>query len=109
MTTQPSESHKHLQNLKPEDIKSLVQQQGKATKGDKEIILRDPPVTDPNLQSIIYDPYLEVKSIGNQTKDGEMYFDLKADSKQLRIKVTCQKIKPEESQQSRKSKTPKKK
>jgi len=95
MTTQPSESHKHLQNLKPEDIKSLVQQQGKLREGDKEIILHDPAVTDPNLQAIIYDPNLEIRSIGNQTKDGEMYYDLKADSKQVRIKVTCQKIGPQ--------------
>lgn len=92
MKAHPSESHIHLQNLKPEDIKNLVQQQGKARVGDKEIILHEPSIIDPKLKAIIYDPNLEIRSIGNQKKDGEMYFDLKADSKQVRIKVTCEKI-----------------
>lgn len=97
MTTQhtPSEIHKRLENFKPEDIKNLVQQQGKATEGDKEFILKDPAPTDLKLQAILDDPNLEIKSIGNQTKSGEMYFDLRANGSKVRIKVACHKLKEE--------------
>ncbi|HUX80006.1 MAG TPA: hypothetical protein VMW10_09730, partial [Alphaproteobacteria bacterium] len=62
MTAQHSEAHRRLENFKPEDIKSLVQQQGKIKEGDKEFTLKDPSPTDPTLQAIIYDPHLEIKS-----------------------------------------------
>jgi hypothetical protein len=96
MTTQQSEIHTRLENFKPADIKSLVQQQGKATEGDKEFTLRDPSPADPTLQALINDPDLEIKSIGSQTKGGEMYYDLRANGKQVRVKVTCTLIKPPE-------------
>jgi len=78
-----------LENLKPKDIKALVQNEGKTIEGDKEIILQDPPLNDPTLQAIINDPEVEMKSIGNQVKDEEMYFDLRSKGRQLRIKVVC--------------------
>ena len=95
MTTPPilSDTHTRLENFRPKDIKNLVQQKGKATEGDKEFILNEPSLTDPNLQAIIHDPYLEIKSIGDQHKSGEMYYDLKGTDRQLRIKVTCRKLK----------------
>ena len=95
MTTQytSSDAHTRLENFKPQDIKSLVQQSGKAKEGNKEFILKDPSPTDPNLLANINDPFLEIKSIGNQTKSGEMYFDLKATGKQVRIKVVCHMLK----------------
>ena len=91
MTTQykSSETHERLANFKPQDIKTLVQQNGTATEGDKEFILKEPLPTDPTLQSIVNDPYLEIRSIGNQTKSGEMYFDLKGAGRQVRVKVVC--------------------
>lgn len=97
MTTQhtPSEIHTCLENLKPQDIKNLVQQQGKVTEGDKEFILRDPAPTDLKLQAILNDPNVEIKSIGDQTQSGVMYYDLKANGSQVRIKVACQKLKEE--------------
>jgi hypothetical protein len=91
MTTQhtSSETYERLANFKPQDIKTLVQQNGTATEGNKEFILKEPSPTDPTLQSIVNDPYLEIRSIGNQTKSGEMYFDLKGAGRQVRVKVVC--------------------
>lgn len=91
MTTKhtSSEAHDRLANFKPQDIKTLIQQNGTAKEGDKEFILKDPLPTDPTLQAIINDPYLEIRSIGNQTKSGEMYFDLKGAGRQVRVKVVC--------------------
>jgi len=90
-----SDVHTRLENFKPKDIINLVQQQGKAIEGDKEFVLKEPALTDPHLKAIINDPYLEIKSIGDQTKNGEMYFDLRSDAKQVRVKVICHKLKSE--------------
>ena len=59
----------------------------------KEFTLKDPSPADPALQSVINDPNLEIKSIGSETKSGEMYFDLKSNEIQIRIKINCQKRK----------------
>lgn len=88
-----SDMHTRLENFKPEDIKNLVQQKGKATEGDKVFALIEPSLTDPNLQAIIHDPNFEIRSIGDQHKSGEMYYDLKGTDRQLRVKVTCHKLK----------------
>ena len=88
-----SDTHTRLENFKPEDIKNLVQQKGKATEGNKEFTLKEPALTDPNLQAIIHDPHLEIRSIGDQHKSEEMYYDLKGTDRQLRIKVSCRKLK----------------
>ena len=82
-----------LENLKPEDIKTLVQNEGKTVEGDKEIILKEPLLTDPTLQAIINGPEFEMRSIGDQIKNEEMYFDLHSGERQLRIKVLCHKAK----------------
>jgi hypothetical protein len=92
-TAMLSDIHMRLENFKPQDIKTLVQQKGKATEGDKEFILKDIPSEDPNLQMIINDPNFEIRSIGNQTKSGEMYYDLKGDGRQVRVRVICHKLK----------------
>jgi len=92
MTTQypSSDIQTRLQEFKPKDVKNLVQQQGKIKEGDNVFILEEPAPTDQTLHAILDDPNVEIKSIGNQTKIGEMYFDLKADGRQVRIKVICQ-------------------
>lgn len=100
MTAQHSEAHVRLENFNPEDIKSLVQQKGKLIEGDKEFTLKDPSSSDPTLQAIIYDPNLEIKSIGDQTKSGEMYYDLTANGKMVRVKVTCKPFKPAETSET---------
>lgn len=84
-----SETHERLESFKPQDIKTLVQQSGTAREGNKEFILKEPSPADPTLQAIVNDPYLEIRSIGSQTKSGEMYFDLKGAGRQVRVKVLC--------------------
>ena len=103
-----SDVHTRLESFKPEDIKSLVQQQGKAIEGDKEFTLKEPSAADPTLQAAMNDPHLEIKSIGNQTKAGEMYYDLRANGKMVRIKVTCHKIKDSETSKTSTDKDAKK-
>lgn len=91
------DAHARLVNLRPEEVKHLVQFHGKVREGDVEFILKEPSVTDPKLQAIINDPHLEVRSIGGQDKRGEMYYDLKTGTKMLRIKVLCHKVEEEKS------------
>jgi hypothetical protein len=81
-----------LENLKPKDVKALVQGQGKMIEGNKEIILKEPLSTDSALQALINGPDFEMKSIGNQIKNEEMYFDLRSKDRQVRIKVVCHKM-----------------
>jgi hypothetical protein len=88
--------HQRLENFKPGDVKSLVQQQGKAMEGTLEFSLKDISPDDPTLQAIISDPYFEVRPIGNQTKSGEMYYDLKTIDRQVRIRIICHKINSDE-------------
>lgn len=90
-----SDAHARLENFTPTDIKNLIQFEGRAREGNIEFVLKDPSPTSPHLQTIINDPELHIKSIRNETKNGEMYFDLKTDTKLLRIKVISHKIKEE--------------
>jgi len=85
--------HDRLVNVTPQDIKTLVQSQGKMIEGNREFILKEPALTDAHLQVMLNDPYLEVKPIGNQTKNGEMYYDLKGDGRQIRIKIVAHELK----------------
>jgi hypothetical protein len=90
-----SEMHTRLANIIQKDIKNLIQQEGKVTEGDIEIILKDPATTDPSLQILANDPNLDIRPIGDQNKSGEMYFDLSSNGKQVRIKIISRTIKPE--------------
>ncbi|MBY0500946.1 MAG: hypothetical protein K2P93_02980 [Alphaproteobacteria bacterium] len=88
-----SEGNTRLKNFRTQDVKKLVQLKGKATEGNLEFILKDPSPSDAHLLAMINDPYLEIKPIGKQMKNGEMYFDLIGLEKQLRIKIIYHKIK----------------
>lgn len=90
-----SDAHTRLENFTPRDIKDLIQFQGKAREGNIEFVLKDPSPTSPHLQTIINDPELQIKSIRNESRNGEMYFDLKTDTKLLRIKIISHKVKEE--------------
>lgn len=92
MTTHTSstEIHTRLKNFTTKDIKNLVQQQGNLKERDILFVLKDPSPTDATLLSTINDPYFEIKSIGDQHKEGEMYFDLKSNTRHVRIKIQCQ-------------------
>ena len=54
-----------------------------------EFVLKTPSATDAHLIAVINDPSLEVRPIGNQTTTGEMYFDLIALGRHVRVKVIC--------------------
>lgn len=91
MTTQQISlgAHSRLENFRPEDIKKLVQLNGRAKEGNFEFVLQTPPVTDAHLIAVVNDPDLEINPIGSQIKKGEMYFDLKANGRHVRVKIIC--------------------
>src|SRR5476649_389075 len=91
MTTQQTstEAHTRLINFRPEDVKNLVQFNGKAKEGNFEFVLKTPAVTDAHLKSVLNDPYVEIRTVKDQTTTGEMYFDLVANARHVRIKVIC--------------------
>lgn len=84
-----------LEQFKPEDVKKLVQLRGKIREDDLEFILKEPSLKDPHLLAVINEPEFEVRSIGKQIKSGEMYYDLRNNGDQVRIKVICRKFKEE--------------
>lgn len=106
MTTQQKQSaiHQRLDNFKPADVKSLIQQEGKAVEGNLEFTLKGISPQDPTLQAIINDPYFEVRPIEKHTKSEEVYYDLKTLDRQVRIRVICHKIEKEEDNKSDKKK-----
>ncbi len=82
-----------MENLTPKDLKALVGNQGKLAEWGMEIILKEPLFTDPILQAIVRDPEFEVRLIGEQLKNQEMYLDVRSKGHHLRIKVACHKTK----------------
>lgn len=94
MTTEQTstEVQTRLANFRLKDIKALVQQQGKTTEGNYEFTLKEPSTTDQVLQAVINAPDFEVRSIEAQGNSGEVYYDLKANEKQVRIKISSRKL-----------------
>ena len=94
MTTQQTSTdiQTRLANFTSKDIKALVQQRGKTTEGNVEFTLKEPSATDQTLQAVINTPTFEVRSIGSQGNNGEAYYDLKANGKQVRIKIGSRKV-----------------
>lgn len=76
-------------NIKPADIKALIQRQGRTTIGNQEIILKNPQATDPKLQAIINDPSLIVRSIRREG-EREAEIELGARDKTIKLRVTIQ-------------------
>lgn len=85
-----SEINLRLEHFKEKNIKSLVQQSGRAREGDFEFTLKEPSSQDPTLQAIINDPFFELRPIGEEPRNGVIYYDLKTIDRQIRIKVSCQ-------------------
>jgi len=85
-----SEINLRLEHFKAKDVKSLVQQAGKAREGNFEFTLKEPSSQDPTLQAIINDPFFELRPIGEEPRNGVIYYDLKTIDRQIRIKVSCQ-------------------
>jgi hypothetical protein len=76
-------------NIQASDIKNLIQNQGKATVGDKEFCLKSPSATDPKLQEIVKDPALTVKPVNGAAANGECEYELNANGKSVKIKIDC--------------------
>ena len=92
MTTQtvPADIQARLQNIHIRDIQKLVAQRGKIEEGNKEITLKEPSTTDSRIQAILNDPACELKPIKPQASDNEMYYDLRANGRNIRLRVACQ-------------------
>lgn len=88
-----SDTHLRLKSFLIKDVKKLIQQEGKLTERGLEFTLKEPALTNAHLKAIINSPHVEVKPIGDQHKNTEMYYDLKSDKQQIRIKVACHKLK----------------
>lgn len=81
----------HAKTISANDIKNLIQKQGKATIENREVILKSPAFADPKLQEIIKDAALTVKPVGNADANGECEYELNANGKSVKIKVECKK------------------
>jgi hypothetical protein len=80
----------YASQLQAHEIKSLVQNQGKANIAGKEWKLHHPEHNDTTLQEIISDPQLSAKLLGAPTPDGECTYELQGNGKSLKIKVLLQ-------------------
>ena len=78
-------------SFQPSEIKTLIQNQGKATFGDQDFVLKSPVSTDATLQEIIRDPSFTVKTSSPTSVNGECEYELKANGKSVKIKVNCKK------------------
>jgi len=82
-----------MNSIQTSDIKSLIQGEGKATIGDKELVLKSRASTDPKLLEIMKDPTLSVKPIGSPAENGECEYELSANGKLVKVKVACKSCK----------------
>ncbi len=87
----PAGTQSQAKNIQASDIKSLIQGQGRAKIGDKELVLKSPASTDPKLQEIIKEPALSIKPVNGAAANGECEYELSANGKSLKIKVDCSK------------------
>ncbi len=87
------DGQEHKKTIQTSDIKTLIQQQGKANIDGKEFVLKNPSATDPKLQEIIKDPALSVKAVGDSSANGECEYDLSANGKSVKIKLECKSCK----------------
>jgi len=76
-------------DIQTSHIKDLVQRQGKSTVGDTSIQLKSPAFNDPHLQTIINDPTVSIKPVGKQTPEGNSEYELSANGKSVKVKISC--------------------
>lgn len=67
------------------DIKSLVHNQGKATWGGREWVLKTPSWNDPAVKTIISDPQFTAKPIGKPAADGKWSYEIHGNGKTTKI------------------------
>lgn len=91
MTDRINQSENQRQErIQPNDIKAIIQKQGKTKIGNEEFTLQQPSATDRELQEIINDPSVTIKKI-NESKDKREY-ELNAKGKTIKIKIDVKSI-----------------
>lgn len=69
------------------DIKSLVQNHGKASLGGQEWALKAPSWNDSALQAIISDPKFTAKATGRSAVDGKCTYELHGHGKTINVTI----------------------
>lgn len=85
-----SQNFTNIKELQPHEIKSLVQNHGKANIDGKEWKLNNPEHNDTTLQTIIQDPKLSTKLLGSPSQEGEFHYELQGNGKSVKIKIKLQ-------------------
>ncbi|MCE3231390.1 MAG: hypothetical protein K0R76_1373 [Alphaproteobacteria bacterium] len=73
--------------LQPDDVKSLVENHGKAKFGSREWVLKAPSWSDSVLQAIISDPEFTVKPAGKPAVDGKWVYELRGHGKTINLTI----------------------
>lgn len=74
-------------NLQASDIKSLVQNHGRAEVGGQEWALKAPSWNDSALQAIISDPRFTAKATGRSAVDGKLTYQLSGHGKTIHVTI----------------------
>lgn len=74
-------------NFQPQDIKSLVHNQGRARLGGQEWALKTPTWNDSALQAIISDPKFTAKVAGKPASDGKITYELSGHGKTIKVTI----------------------
>ena len=75
------------QSFQPQDIKSLVHNQGRANFAGQEWALKAPSWNDATLQAIISDPKLTVKASSKPATDGKLTYELRGHGKTINVTI----------------------
>jgi hypothetical protein len=73
--------------LQPHDVKSLVENHGKAKLGSQEWALKAPSWNDSVLQAIISDPEFTVKPAGKPAVDGKWTYEVRGHGKTINVTI----------------------
>jgi hypothetical protein len=74
-------------NFHPQDIKSLVHNQGRTKLGGQEWALKAPSWNDSALQAIISDPQFTAKPAGAPPSDGKWTYELCGHGKTIQVTI----------------------
>lgn len=85
--SQNSSGSQNQPTLQANDIKKLVQNQGKANCAGRDCVLKNPTHNDAQLQSIIKDPSFTAKPIGTPNEKGEWSYQLTSGDKSLKVTI----------------------
>lgn len=77
-------------NFQANDIRSLVNNHGRASLGGQEWALKAPSWNDSALQAIISDPKFTVKPAGKTAADGKVTYELSGHGKTINVTISQQ-------------------